>query len=370
MKLTFFSLLIVTPVFLILGCNDGSKPNPQAPATAQGQLVKSVEQQGQQSIWTTGTIHAKESAVISSQVSERIRQVLVQAGDRVHSGQLLVVLDDAALRSALNQASAAGEAVEKQQMAGRTDASLAASTLARYQMLKDQKSVSPQEFDEVEKRSEAAQLRLESLAAQSEAAKAEVAATRTQLSYTQIRAPFNGIVTARTADPGTLASPGVPLLQIDRDGPLQLNTMVDESLISTIRQGMKIPVKIDGVGHSEMTGTVAQIIPEADPASRSFQVKLDLPAQRGLRAGTYGTAAFQGGTRAMISVPHSAVVMRGSLACVYAIDTGGLAQLRYVTLGNQHGEQVEVLSGLGDGETLVNNPGDRDLAGKRIEAQP
>ena len=370
MKLTFSSFLLITPVFLVLGCTNENKPAPQAPATAQAQLVKSVDQQGQQPIWMTGTVHAKESAVISAQVPEPIRQVLVQAGDRVHAGQLLVVLDDAAMRSALNRASAAGEAVDKQQMAGRTDASLAASTLARYQMLKDQKSVSPQEFDEVQKRSEAAQLRLQALAAQSDAAKAEVASTRTQLSYTQLRSPFNGIVTARLADPGTLATPGVPLLQVDHDGPLQLYTMVDESLIGTVKPGMKIPVKIDGMVPAELTGTVAQIIPEADPASRSFQVKLDLPALKGLRAGMYATAAFQGGTRAMITAPQSAVVMRGSLACVYALDQAGLAQLRYVTLGNHHGDQVEVLSGLAGGETLVNNPSDRDLAGKRIEAQP
>ena len=72
----------------------------------------------------------------------------------------------------------------------------------------------------------------------------------------------------------------------------------------------------------------------------------------------------------MILVPQSAIVMRGSLTWVYVLDQNGLAQLRYVTLGNRHDDLVEVLSGLTDGETLVNRPGDRDLAGRRIEAQP
>ena len=70
----------------------------------------------------------------------------------------------------------------------------------------------------------------------------------------------------------------------------------------------------------------------------------------------------------MILAPQSAVVMRGSLACVYALDQDGVAQLRYVTLGDRHGDQVEVLSGLAAGETLVDHPGERDLAGRRIEA--
>ena len=363
------ALVLSSMAVMAVGCSHEATPAVQAPVTAQAQLVKSVAEQGQQSAAMTGTVHAKESATISAQVPEPIRQVLVQAGDRVRAGQLLVVLDDGAMRAGLNQASAAGAAVEKQQMAAQNQAALAESTLARYQILKQQNSVSPQEFDEVQKRAEGAQLQVQALAAQSDAAKAAVAGARTQLSYTQLRAPFSGVVTARMADPGTLASPGVPLLQIDRDGPLQLYTSVDESMIATVREGMKIPVKVDGVGSGELTGTVAQIVPAADPASRSFQVKLDLPATKGLRAGMYGSAAFPGGTRGMVMAPQSAVVMRGSLACVYAVDANGIAELRYVTLGNRQGDAVEVLSGLAGGESLVNHPGDRELAGKRIEGQ-
>ncbi len=370
MKATLSSFLILTPVLMLLGCSHGVQPAQQAPPTTQAQLTKSGEQQAPQAIRMTGTVHAKQTAVISAQVPASIRQVLVQAGDRVRAGQLLATLDDAAMRSELNRASAAQSAVEKQQMAAQSNASMAAETLVRYQMLKDQKSVSPQEFDEVQKRSEATALQVQALQAQSDEAKAAVAGARTEVGYTQLRAPFAGVVTARMADPGTLATPGTPLLQIDRDGPLQLYTSVDESMIATVRLGMKVPVNIQGIGSGELTGIVAQIVPAADPTSRSFQVKLDLPSTPGLRAGIYATASFPGGMRAMILAPQSAVVMRGSLACVYALDENRVAQLRYVTLGNQHGDQVEVLSGLAAGEMLVNNPGDRDLAGKQIEARP
>jgi multidrug efflux pump subunit AcrA (membrane-fusion protein) len=76
------------------------------------------------------------------------------------------------------------------------------------------------------------------------------------------------------------------------------------------------------------------------------------------------------GSKQAILAPLSAIVMRGSLACVYALDGSGVAQLRYVTLGPRHGDAVEILSGLAAGERLVDNPADRDLAGKRIEVQP
>ncbi len=362
-RFLFPSLLIVP--LLVAGCSHGSAPEA-APATVQAELVRSVSAAEPESISTTGTICAKETAAISAQVPGQIRRVLVQAGDRVRAGQLLAVLDDAAMRSSLNQANAAAEAATRQQMAAQSDASLAAETLARYEILKKENSVSPQEFDEVEKRSQAAQLRLESYQAQTEQAKMAVAGASIQLGYTALHAPFAGVITARLADPGTLASPGAPLLEVDRDGPLQVVTSVDESMIASVRRGMTVPVAIDGVSGT-VNSEVAQIVPAADPASRSFKVKLDLPATKNLRAGMFAAVQFPGASRSMILVPQSAVVLRGSLDCVYALDAHGIAQLRYVTLGNGHGDQVEILSGVAAGETLVNNPGDRDLAGKRIQ---
>lgn len=355
---------------LLLGCSRGSNPAPAAPPTLQAAVVESVSAQTVQLIQTAGTVHAKETAIVSPQITGTIRQVLVRAGDRVRAGQLLVTLDDAAMQSALEQATAGESAARNQQMAAQTQAALAAQTLARYQMLQEQKSVSPQEFDEVQKRSEAARLQAAAYAAQSEQAKAAALGARTQLSYMTLRAPFAGIVTARMADPGTLASPGTPVLQIDREGPLQIDTTVDESLIGSIHSGMTLPVSVEGIDAANLNGKVAEIVPAADPASRSFLVKLDLPAIKNLRAGMYATAGIPGGARLMTLAPQSVVVMRGSLACVYALDVNGLAQLRYVTLGSRQGSQVEILSGVATGEKLVNDPGDRDLSGIRIEAQP
>jgi RND family efflux transporter MFP subunit len=356
--------LLFVPV-LLAGCSRSAPARPDPPTVA-AQVVRSTAAAIPESIAAAGTLHAKETATLSAQIPAPIRQVLVQPGEQVRAGQVLITLDAAAQHAALNEAGHAAAAAHLQQMAAQSDAMLAAETLARYRILQQQNSVSPQEFDEVEKRAQAAQLRLESYEAQSQQAQAAVSGARTQLGYTTLRAPFSGVITARLADPGTLAAPGVPLLQIDRDGPLQVYTTVDESLIGSVQLGMKVPVSVDGAGPGGMVGTVAQIVPAADPASRSFLVKLDLPMAKALRAGMYATAQFPGAARTMILVPQSAVVQRGSLDCVYALDAQGVAHLRYVTPGNRHGDQVEILSGIGAGETLVNQPGDRDLAGKRI----
>jgi RND family efflux transporter MFP subunit len=366
-------LLLSTAVPLLLaaymaGC---TRPGPAVHATppvAQATLVTSTQQQVPQGIPITGTVHAKQSATLSAQIPATITQVLVNAGDHVRAGQVLVRLDGAAMSAGLSRAEAARQAVQMQQQTAASNAALAKSTLHRYELLKQQNSVSPQEYDVVQRHAQAAELQVQALDAQEAEAKAAVASARTQLGYTVLRSPYSGAVTARMADPGTLATPGMPILQIDSSGPLQLYATVDESLIGSVRLGMQMPVTVDGIPQS-LTGRVAQIVPAADPSSRTFLLKLDLPPNSALRPGMYGSAQFPGATRAMILAPRSAITLRGSLAYVYVLDSSGVAQLRYVTLGRDHGNNVEVLSGLAAGEQLINNPGDRDLAGRRIEAR-
>jgi RND family efflux transporter MFP subunit len=354
---------------MIAGCHGGESASPAVVETTQARVVKSQEQQVPLNIRSTGTVHARETAVVSAQVVGRIQQVLVREGDSVRAGQTMVVLDDSALRASVDQAQAAVKASQDEQAAAQTDATLAASTLERYRQLQTEKSVSPQEMDEVAQRAGAASARLEAVRAQTEAARAQESGAHTMLGYSRLVAPFAGIVTVRMADPGTLASPGVPLLQVDQAGALQLQATVDESAIGAIHKGMKAQVAIDGASSADIAGTVAEIDPAADPASHSFLVKIDLPASSQLRAGMYGTAEFANGVRQAIVIPHSAVVSRGSLVCAYVLDAQGIAQLRYLTLGAQQGNLAEVLSGISPGETLVDDPTDRDLAGKRIEAQ-
>jgi RND family efflux transporter MFP subunit len=369
MKIVLGASLLAVTAAMMAGCQGGESASPVI-QTAQARVVASQQQQVSVNVRSTGTVHAREMAILSAQVIGRIQQVLVRAGESVRVGQALVVLDDAALRASSDQAQSAVRAAQGQQAAAQTDANLAASTLGRYQQLQAEKSVSPQEMDEVTRRAEAASARLDAMRAQTEAARSQASGAATMLGYTRLRAPFSGVVTARMADPGTMASPGMPLLQIDQSGALQLQTTVDESAISAIRKGMKVQVTIDGAGPTALTGTIAEINAAADPASHSFLVKIDLPSSGQLRAGMYGTAEFANGLRQAILIPRSAVVSRGSLAFAYVLDSRGLAQLRSVTLGAAQGNLVEVLSGISAGEKLVDTPADRDLAGKRIEVQP
>jgi RND family efflux transporter MFP subunit len=369
MKMLWSGCLLVISAALIAGCHSNETAPQAAIQSVTAHVVQSSQQQAPIEMRATGTVRARETATISAQVMGRVEQVLVRSGDSVHTGQTLVVLDGAALQASAAQAQAAVVAAQNQQAAAESNAALAESTLGRYQQLQAEKSVSPQEMDEVTRRAQAAAAQLDAAKAQTQAMREQASAARTMLGYTRLTAPFAGIVTARMADPGTMAAPGVPLLQMDRTGPLQLQAAVDESAIAAVHMGMKMPVAVDGVAQP-LQGAVAEIVPAADPSSHSFLVKIDLPWSQQLRAGMYGSAEIPNGTHQAIVVPRSAVVARGSLECAYVLDGNGIAQLRYLTLGATHGDVVEVLSGIAAGERLVDRPEDRDFAGKRIEVQP
>ena len=298
-----------------------------------------------------------------------ISSIAVREGDRVKAGQTLISIDAAQLGSQADRAHASVVAMGQQVAAAESDAALAASTLKRFEMLKAQKSVSLQEFDEVETRSKAASARLAMMRSQEGEARAAESEARTMQGYTRIHAPFDGVVTERKVDPGAMATPGSPLLTIEKTGALRLEVSVDESLLSFVHAGASIPVTIDTLGSQPVAGKITQIVPTADTGSRSFLVKIDLPAAPGLHSGMYGHAQLARGAKDVLTVPRTAVIAHGAMQYVYVIGQNHIAELRYISIGNPYGSEIEVLSGLSAGETVIDSPGEREFSGKRIEAQ-
>lgn len=369
-SLAFF-LLPAFALTVLTGCHHDAATENTAPATVTGLQIAEVRAaQVPETSPVVGTVQARESASLSAQVVGRVNAVLVREGDEVRAGQVLVRLDNTQAQSGVDQAQSGVGAAQHQLEAARSQAALAASTLERYQMLRDQKSVSPQEFDEVSRRSEEASAQLAAAQANLDSQKASANSAGVLASYSTITAPFAGVVTARHADPGALAAPGLPLIDIDGTGALQLAVTVDESLLNRLQLGSALAVSIPSAGPAPITARVARIVPAADEASHSFLVKLDLPNSPQLKAGMYGTASLGGAARSAILAPQSAVVTHGSIRSVWVVDSRRLASLRYVSLGSPIGADIEVLSGLSAGEQVVLSPGDRELGGSRIEAQP
>jgi RND family efflux transporter MFP subunit len=197
-------------------------------------------------------------------------------------------------------------------------------------------------------------------------ANAALTQARTSLGYTLIHAPFAGVVTEKKADAGSLASPGSPLFTVEGTRNYRLEVSVDESDIRKVRTGERVSLSLEALGNAEMSGKVEQIVPTADSGSRNFIVKIGLPADPNLRSGMFGRAYFSLGARQALLIPRTAIIERGQLHGVFAIDANHVAGMRYVMLGKLIGQQMEVLSGLQDGETIVAAAGTRELAGKQI----
>lgn len=366
MKISLNRFVIALPLLTLAGCTTRHSA-PAAPPEVSGLTVAKAKMVAISSTTdAVGTVYATESAVLSAQVSGRITAVLVHEGDAVRAGQPLLRLDDAQARADVSRQDASVAASRHQVEVTKTESELATSTLARYQILRDRKSVSPQEFDEVSRRAQAANAQLDSARSQLAAVEASASEARTVVGYAGITAPFAGTITARHVDPGALATPGMPLLEIGKAGPLELHATVDESLLAGLRAGMTIPVTLPALSASAIEGRVADIVPAADPATHSFLIKVALPVTTGLHSGMYGTAAIATGTRNALLLPAAALVAHGSLHSVWVVDEKQIASLRYLTLGAAHGSSVEALSGIGAGETVVLSPADRELAGVRV----
>lgn len=316
-----------------------------------------------------GTVRAAETSSLASQMMGNIVEIRSSEGDQVRRGQVLAVIDGSQPRAAVDRATAAGAAAQQQLIAANSDLALAESTLKRYQNLYDRKSLSPQEFDEVKARQRAALAHRDMAQADQAQAQAALHQAMTSLDYTRIRAPFDGVITEKKADSGTLASPGMPVFTIEDVRCYRLEVAVNESDLQYVRTGGQVPVTIEALDNAELKGRVAQIVPAADPASRAFLVKIELPPVPRLRSGLFGRARFSRGRRQTLLVPRSAVVERGQLQGVFVLDSNRVAGLRYITLGRPFGSQVEVLTGLQSGESLVARPGDTDLSGRRIEGR-
>lgn len=308
---------------------------------------------------TTGTVRSTTVSSLSSKVLGNVTRVLVSEGDRVKAGQLLVEIDNREVRARSEQAHAASRGVDaaiesaSASVAGaEANAAFADATYKRFAMLRERGSVSPHEFDEVAARQKSAQAELErarrsrdQLLAQRTQSLAGVTEAETFLSYARITSPIDGVVTARFVDPGAQAAPGVPLVTVEDMRNRRVETTIDEDLAGLVRTGDTVTVD----GRTARVSHIAAI----DPSTRSALVKIDLPATTGLRSGSFVHVAFATGTRNSVTIPAAAIARSGQLTSVFVVDPQMAARMRLITIGDSHGDRVEVLSGVEAGERIV-----------------
>jgi RND family efflux transporter MFP subunit len=259
----------------------------------------------------------------------------VAVGQAVKAGELLAQLEVREIQARLDQAVALRE--------------LAVLDLQRFTVLRQQQAVTQQEFEVVEAKHRVAQ------AAATEA--------ETMLGYARVVAPFAGVIARKLAEVGDLALPGRALFELEDPTALRLEAEVPEAIIPRVQLGAKLPVRVATLADS-LEGTVAEIAPTSDPNSRTLLVKLDLPPQPRLHGGQFGRVAVPLSQNAVLWAPASAIIQRGQMEILFVV-TNQVARLRLVKTGKRLGQEVELLSGVENGESVV-----VEGAGRLVDGQP
>lgn len=286
---------------------------------------------------SSGTIHAVHQTTVASKLLAKVIEVNVTAGQRVAQEEILVRLDDADLRARLEQAQSAAVAARAQ----RDQALIEHDRVAKLQ---ERDAASKIEWDRV-------QAALKSAEAELAGDEQAVKEAQTVLDYATIRAPIQGVVIEKKVEVGDMVTPGQPLLSFYDPTRMQLVASVRESLTQRLAVGQTVDVEIDAL-HKRCQGRISEIVPEAEAASRTFAVKVTGPCPAGIYTGMFGRLLVPLEDQQVLLIPQTTVHRVGQLDMVDVAEGSTLVR-RAVTLGRTFEDDVEVLSGLRNGERVA-----------------
>lgn len=334
-------LLVALPGLLLIVAGCGSKTTPPA-ALAAPPLASIVIQEMRTPLERSvdGTVEAVNQATVAAQTSGRVAEILYDVNDVVPAGAVIIRLKGTEQRAGLQGAEAALTEAKARNIE-------AATSYQRIADLFQRRVVSKAQFDQATANRDAAAARLA-------AAEAGLTTAREGVGYTEIRAPYGGVVTKRLVEVGETVGPGTPLMTGLSLRDLRVETTIPQSIVMQVRKLKQAAVY---VGDQRIAATKITIFPEVATPSSTFRARLDLPPGAiDLAPGMYVKIGLVIGEADRILVPVSAVIERSEVTGVYVIDSRGQVSLRYVRPGHRFGDQLEILSGLVAGERIALDP--------------
>ena len=199
--------------------------------------------------------------------------------------------------------------------------------------------------------------RFEMMKSQLEGAKQQQSEVYAQLQYVNLTAPFDGVITNRFIEAGDMANPGMPLLAIEQPGKMEVSAMVPENQIQSVKQGAEVIVNINSI-NTALKGIVTEVSSSSKNTGGQYALRVLISEEnKALRSGMFATVGVEVKsevtTNSVLTIPQSAIVTRGQLSGIYTVSQSNTAILRWLKLGQQVGDKVEVLSGLSAGEPLI-----------------
>ena len=290
----------------------------------------------------TGTVSSVNQSTLSTRIMGQIRNVYVNEGDAVKKGQLLV-----AIRS--NDIQAKQKQVEANIIQAKAAYKHAGDDFKRIQTLHSSNSATQKELDDIT-------VHLEMTKAQLEAAQKAKDEVLEVLSYADIRAPYDGVITQKFVDAGDMANPGMPLLAVEAPGLFEVIAKIPESEIHKVEKGDKVEVLIDACAEA-IQGEIAHISPSSRFSGSQFDARITLypnDQQKGaVRSGVFAHVNHLKGEEQKLLIPSELLVERGQLKGIWTVSQANQALLRWVRLGKSYGDKTEVLSGLSEGSKLI-----------------
>lgn len=307
-----------------------------------------------------GTIDAFNESPVFARTSGYLKSWAKDIGSRVSAGEVIAVIETPELDQQLMQARG---------LLSQTQANLklAKITAARYQDLIGTHSVSQQNLDQ-------ATQNVAMLTASQQAGAADVQRLQQMQNFEQVRAPFDGIVTARNTDIGDLVNAGnggmaQQLFRVAGIDTLRVFVDVPEDYVASIKPGVAAKLSIAGFPGREFPGRVTRYAHAVDANSRTMRTEIDIPnPKQVLSPGAYASASFtlRSPVRPLV-LPANTLVFQQAGMQVGVVDQSGRVQLRKVTVGRDLGTSVEVISGLEESDAVITNPSDSLNAGDQVE---
>jgi RND family efflux transporter MFP subunit len=293
-----------------------------------------------QRLSANGTVAAWQEASIGAEIGGlRLTEVRVNVGDQVKAGQVLAVFSSDNVQAGINQAKAALN--EAKAVASETQANA-----DRARALQPSGVISAQQFNQYLTAEATAKARVES-------ANAALAAQELLLRQTQVKAPDNGVISARSASVGAVLGLGTELFRLVRANRLEWRADLVSSELFRVKPGQK--VRISATPQSEVNGTVRMVAPTVDLQNRTGVVYVDLPASAMgvLKPGMFARGEFEFGSTAARLVPQQSVVVRDGFQQVFVVGADQRVKLFKVGVGRRQGELLEITSGLPDNANVV-----------------
>lgn len=307
----------------------------------------------------SGKVEAVNSANLSTRMMGFVNKVYVKVGDKVNKGQLLIAINNSDLQAKLAQVNAS-----------ITEATAAFNNAQkdynRFKNLFADQSASQKEMDDMTAHYEMAKARLEA----TKQMKKEI---QSQFAYVNIRAPFKGIVTNKFIKEGDMANPGIPLIAVETPNNFQVTAMVPETAISKIKKETPVKILVKALNNT-ITGKVSEISTSAKNTGGQYLVKIVLDKTNvKLLSGMFATVQFPvektKNSTSMVLVSKQALVYNGELTGVYTISQNNTAMLRWLRLGRDFGDKIQVLSGLNNDEKYIVSSEGKLYNGAKVNIQ-